>query len=120
MVDPIQLLEPAADGELPRPRLISEVYYQLRERLGQQGIMIDEYLIIEPHVGTDDRIPKDFLWFACYAVQGGSEGYYIHVDARLRERTTSSITHVPLFLGKTFMGEAHAWEIARACARILG
>jgi hypothetical protein len=51
---------------------------------------------------------------ACFAVTGGSEGHYIHVELLAGEE------RIPLFVGKTFEGMPHAWKVAMACAEALG
>ena len=69
---------------------------------------------------ADEPIGR-YRWIACYAVTGGSEGHYIHVD-RLYEAApyASAITQEPLFLGKTFGGYARACEIAAYVGARLG
>jgi hypothetical protein len=51
---------------------------------------------------------------ACYAVTGGNEGHYLHVELLTGEE------RILLFTGKTFEGMAHAWKVAMACADALG
>lgn len=50
---------------------------------------------------------------ACFAVTGGSEGHYVHVDA------LSSDGNRNLILGKTFLGFDHALELAGALSKLL-
>lgn len=99
---------------------------------------IDEYFH-GPDV--DALVPHNFRWIACYAVTGGSEGHYIHIDFMVpvdmitaeegeygdpEHKHDVSVNHcglwrmVRLALGKTFRGMDHACDIARRCAVLLG
>ena len=51
---------------------------------------------------------------ACYAVTGGSEGHYVHVDLHTVDGET-----VSLMVAKTFMGMDHAWKVAIKLADLL-
>ena len=52
-----------------------------------------------------------YRWIACYAVTGGSEGHYVHVD-RIWCEDYKPAQHEGLLLVKTFGGYAQACEIA--------
>ncbi len=103
--------------EVEPGRPLRDIFVELRAELGG---MIDEYFDIYPEVwrqgfGGVLQWPDNIKWIACYAVTGGSEGHYIHVDLIDREgRRTLT------FLGKTFQGMAHAQAIANRCAELLG
>ena len=67
------------------------------------------------------KTPYDgYRWWACYAVTGGSEGHYIHIDlaSGYGEQYTGTTFHV--ITGKTFMGMEHALKVANRCAELLG
>jgi hypothetical protein len=62
-----------------------------------------------------------YRWIACYAVTGGSEGHYIHVDRMyLKRECDRDFTREPLFLVKTFGGYAQACAIAAHLGARLG
>lgn len=104
---------------------------------GEYEALIDEYF---SGPSADGPVPHDYRWVACFAVTGGSEGHYIHVDFMVpvdrmvasegdfgEKQHELSIApgcrlwrNVRLALGKTFKGMDHACEIARRCAVLLG
>ena len=47
---------------------------------GEDGFGWAHYLPIVQQV-----MPKSRTWIACYAVKGGSEGYWVHIDLILRD-----------------------------------
>jgi len=62
-----------------------------------------------------------YRWIACYAVTGGSEGHYVHVDRIwARDAYKGELVHEPLFLAKTFGGYARACQIAALLGERLG
>lgn len=62
-------------------------------------------------LSATDALPV-YRWCAVYAVTGGSEGHYIHVDL-LVDTNKKELERIPLALGKTFEGLDAAY---RACA----
>lgn len=68
--------------------------------------------------GVHARWPDGIRFIACFAVTGGSEGHYVHVDAYREIDGRFAVTQ--LFIGKTFRGMAHAQRIANLCAELLG
>jgi hypothetical protein len=57
----------------------------------------------------------DHRSIACYAVTGGSEGYYVHVDVHFRDGSPWSFATI-----KVWEGLDHAFKIAHRCAELLG
>lgn len=122
-----------------RGRKVVEIADELRQRLdavpGSQDEtgwvcpFIDEYFGLstvwqhkhsngKPYYSggcADVEWPSDYRWLACYAVTGGSEGHYIHIDFVRDDGAFEGV-----FLGKTFRGMAHAQRIAAKCAELLG
>lgn len=103
-------------------RPLAEIYNELRAVLDEQD-MIDEYFSVASDFKREAaRWPNGWRWVACYAVTGGSEGHYVHVDVISdveiggKHVRTSQL----IFLGKTFRGMDHAQKIAAACATALG
>lgn len=105
---------------------IRELYQTLRreiEALDHDGF---EYFSLSSNLQYDDKARQDqpigrCRWIACYAVTGGSEGHYIHVDRiYLAKDYAREFSHEPLFLGKTFGGYARACEIAAYLGARLG
>jgi hypothetical protein len=59
--------------------------------------------------------PNEWSWIACFAVTGGSEGHYVHIEVIHRGGTRQIMaTH------KTFGGRARAQLIASRAALLLG
>ena len=65
----------------------------------------------------DAQIPLNTHWIACYAVEGGSEGHYIHVEF-IVSQDYGEATRDLAFLGKTFMGIDHALRIAGVLTKV--
>jgi len=84
-----------------------------RERLSDEGISMAEWRV-NTTVPFWALIPNP-RWIACYAVTGGSEGHYVHVDLIGSEEARKLV-----FLCKTFEGMDHAYKIAQRCAELLG
>ena len=66
-----------------------------------------------------DVLAIHFNWIAVWAVPGGSEGHYIHVElvgeAQAQEdRIAGRKVSRCIFLGKTFMGLDHAMDVVKA------
>lgn len=99
---------------------VADVYQKLRGILEAEGL-IDEYfsLSIETDL-TFWKLQESYRWIACYAVTGGSEGHYVHLDliGGYGQDWTGKALH--LITGKTFLGLAHALKIANRCAELLG
>ncbi len=109
-----------------------------REGLIDEGLSIfpslTKYNHAEPWGVADDspcqktfeELLPGFRCVACFAVTGGSEGHYIHVellgwDEEQSRRTGQSVgTRVLVFIGKTFQGLAHAQALASRLAVLLG
>lgn len=103
--------------EIEPGRQLADIHKELRAALGG---LIDEYFDIDPEVRRNGfcgllQWPDNIHWIACYAVTGGSEGHYIHIDLIDRDGNRTLT-----FLGKTFQGMQHARCIADRCADELG
>jgi hypothetical protein len=100
------------------PRKTAEILAELNARLDAKGLRPDEYgfsLSASREIDNGSDWPLHYAWVACYAVTGGSEGHYIHIDVINRENQRILIS-----LGKTFQGMEFALKVANACARHLG
>lgn len=62
---------------------------------------------------TRSHWPLDYHWIAVFAVTGGSEGHYVHVEAITGEKREL------LFLGKTFRGMDNALAAVALLTKIL-
>jgi len=98
---------------------VADVCRKLRAILDAENL-IDEYFSLS--IETDQtfwKLLEDYRWIACYAVTGGSEGHYIHVDLvqGFDRDYTGKALH--LITGKTFLGLEHALKIANRCAELL-
>jgi len=60
-----------------------------------------------------------YRWIACFAVTGGSEGHYIHIDAVSGYDGDNAGVCLHLLTGKTFLGLDHAIKIASRCTQLL-
>ncbi|MFH1921776.1 MAG: hypothetical protein ABIP48_18075 [Planctomycetota bacterium] len=82
---------------------------------------IDEYFSIghDHPRGAEDQPIGQFWRIICYAVTGGNEGHYVHVEI-VREKGLPGEQIDTLALGKTFRGWDHAWTMAKRCAELLG
>ncbi len=98
----------ATDG-----RTVGEIAKELERRIG--GV---EYV----EAGSSGRAapwPANPRWLACYAVLGGNEGHYVHVDA-LHQQASGPATVQQLLIIKVLTGREHALAVASLCARLLG
>lgn len=95
------------------PATINKVYDYLSKSMSDD--MIDEYFSNSSRYNGrgDQNFPQDYNWIACYAVTGGSEGHYVHVDIIKEDKRTL------LYLAKTFRGYDHACEIAAHLGKML-
>jgi hypothetical protein len=101
-----------------RVKAIGEVFAELVAVTGELGPGHDEYFIV-----TTDHHGE--LWpdgrIACYAVTGGSEGHYVHVDVISSDTATGDASQPgTVLLAKTFDGFDAAHAFAGQLARILG
>ena len=98
---------------------VADVFHLLQAVLHEEDL-IDEYfdLCIETDQ-TYFSLVEDYRWTACYAVKGGSEGHYIHVDLVQGYDCDYKGTSLHLVTGKTFLGLGHAMKIANRCAELL-
>jgi len=83
-----------------------ELFNRLSDKLEP---LIDEYFSLDFRLKKEDPAPKRFHHIACYAVVGGSEGHYIHIDFTLPDEKRLSFA-----LAKTFGGMENALKIANA------
>lgn len=99
-----------------RGRPIADIFRELETRLKDENL-IDDYFddtsrLFHDRGGPD--WPTSWRWIACFAVTGGSEGHYVHVEV------IQGGTRRLMFTGKTFAGMEHAYKMARRCAEHLG
>ena len=70
-----------------RPNTLKEIYQEVRKQLEPySSLMADvDYFsygdVIKRKCGTPEYWPEQCHWTKVYYVTGGSEGYYIHVEA---------------------------------------
>jgi hypothetical protein len=60
----------------------------------------------------DKKESTDYIRLGCFAVEGGSEGHYIHVAIITADNYSETI-----YLGKTFMGLEHALKVSNICTQ---
>lgn len=98
---------------------VADVCRRLRAVLESEDL-IDEYFSVS--IDTDQpfqKLAENYRWVACYAVTGGSEGHYIHIDLIHGYDQDWSGKALHLITGKTFLGLNHAQKIANRCAELL-
>lgn len=97
-------------------RKARDVFKDVEQALRERGLYPDEYFSCEL---KNDALWPEYRWLACYAVRGGSEGYYVHVDA-IDSKTGSRQL---ILLGKTLQwgatGRQYINSIANALTEIL-
>ena len=65
--------------------------------------------------GHENAWPTEWQWISVFAVTGGSEGHYVHVEIIHRNGARQLV-----FLFKTFGGRAHAQLVTARTAALLG
>lgn len=106
-------------------RTVQDVLTDLNAALAAQGLEPDEYGFSDiTRLVSHDRKsapwPARYRWIAVFAVTGGSEGYYVHIDAIVSHDGGRREERTPLGLAKTFSGMEHALKIASAATLLLG
>lgn len=105
-----------------RMKTVQEVFDELKARLEAENLVPDEYF----HADIEHRynnntpeempIPSEFWRVACFAVKGGSEGYYFHIGVILKDGK-----YQDLFIGKTLRegenGINYANQVIGACTK---
>ena len=67
---------------------------------------------------NDKPIPAEYWNLIAFAVEGGSEGYYVHFGAILRAESAAPPSYVDFATAKTYSAES-AYELARETSRFL-
>lgn len=114
-------------------RLLSRVL-EFPSRRGEDSPLLEEYFSCQWGTSYQELTGDDtweslwrfkgrkFRWVAAFAVTGGSEGHYVHVELVAWERggADAKRTTLPLFLGKTFQGYESACKAAALLGALLG
>ena len=100
-----------------RKKTLGEVYNETCQFLKERDIWDNlDYFHLDRDYSDKEYSKKPFpawKWIACYAVVGGSEGHYIHVDI-----ITTNGEQKPLFLGKTFLGMEYALHVSNMLTKV--
>jgi hypothetical protein len=115
--------EPEKEG-----KLISELIQAINEHLKGAGIEAEEYdFSVNPTIRWDSpeaRIPARYNHLIAYAIEGGSEGYYVHVgclqhdkEAYAKEKMPKS-TYTDWGFAKTYSPDS-AYALAKEAQRFL-
>ena len=100
-----------------RKRTFGEIYKETRQFLEERDIWdsLDYFHLSRDYKDDkfEDKLFPNWRWIACYAVVGGSEGHYIHVDIIDMDGKTTQ-----LFLGKTFMGMDYALYVSNMLTKV--
>ena len=100
-------------------RPVMEIYRKLEALVHSAGLIVDEYFTISPDAEYTHNLvewPDNVVCIMCYAIEGGSEGHYVHVDVQVRNgRDTETIG---VFLIKTFLGMGHVLRLSNTLTRI--
>jgi len=97
-------------------RPLSEIHKRLSSGLEDSGLRIDEYFSVSSDL-RDEVWPKNVRRIVVFAVQGGSEGHYVHVDVYTSEHGEETKV-ATLFLIKTFLGMEHALRLSNELTRM--
>lgn len=102
---------------LERKKTYAEVFEELVQVLKEQGVYDGlDYFSNMMRREQEKGEFRDWRWIACYAVEGGNEGHYIHV-ATIFDNTSEHWKTETVFMGKTFMGMDHALNVANICTK---
>lgn len=92
-----------------RNKTIQEVYDEVVMFLKENNVFDElDYFLISNN--KDAEFPSD-NWIACYAVVGGSEGHYIHVDV-------IGTGYKNIFIAKSFKGFDHALTVSNMLSKV--
>lgn len=82
LADNLGFVPPPAPLDLwdDQPRSYADVIRELNVRLKDLIADIGEDFSCAAWGKEKEAMPKSWRWISCYAVRGGSEGYYVHVD----------------------------------------
>ena len=87
-------------------KTVHEVYSELVAILKENGIYNEiDYFSSMSYKGKE-IFPK-YRWVGCFAIEGGNEGHYIHVETIDVEGIRAL-----LYVGKTFEGLDHALKLS--------
>jgi hypothetical protein len=101
------------DGD--KPTQVVLLMGTLNAYLASIGLQPEEYgFNVAPACAESDRIPERYRWLVAFAIEGGSEGYYIHVAAI----DSATGTYTNLGLAKTYSAKS-AYALAREAQRFL-
>jgi hypothetical protein len=101
-------------------RPLEEIYKKVISRIEDNGLIIDEYATISSDARLEHKLeewPDDVSRIMCYAVRGGSEGHYVHVDVVV-SKPYEKPEVIGIFLIKTFLGMDHALRLSNVLTQI--
>lgn len=110
------------------PKTVRQVYKCVCRALRVMGLdgqddACLEYFDLDRYPPRDSqewwKVRGEYRRVACYAVTGGNEGHYIHVDF-VGPTNPELSARVSVMLGKTFCGMEHATKVASALSCLLG
>jgi hypothetical protein len=102
-------------------RPLAEILKKLSSGLQDAGLIVDEYFDVSPDARYEQKLdewPENAWRILCFAVEGGSEGHYVHVDVLLQQPYAPP-KYVSMFLLKTFLGLEHALRLSNELTRLL-
>jgi hypothetical protein len=99
-------------NEVGKP--MEEVMEFLKQEITNAGINLEEYDYFQAGCLGPENWPVLYRRIVAFAIPGGNEGHYIHLDIYAMDGKVETIV-----LGKTFMGMDHALELSNCLSRIL-
>ena len=99
-------------NEVGKP--MTEVMKFFEQEIAKAGINLDEFDYFQASCLGPENWPVLYRRIVAFAIPGGSEGHYIHLDIYTMDGSVEN-----LVLGKTFMGMDHALELSNCLSRIL-
>lgn len=99
-----------------RKKTFGEVYEEVKQFLKERDIWdnFDYFTLVDSY--RKETVEQPFpvwRWIACYAVVGGNEGHFVHID--IIDQTGKNI---PFCHGKTFLGMDYALYAANMLTRV--
>jgi hypothetical protein len=98
---------------LERVKTYNEVFEEMVQELKEERVYDElDYFSNVSRDKRNETFPSRYQCIACFAVRGGSEGHYIHIDV------ISESGRETIFLGKTFLGLEHALKVSNICTQL--
>ena len=107
------------DGIAEEGVLVSDLLTAINKHCGNIAEEYDFSMSPALSSAREIRIPASYRFLIAYAIKGGSEGYYVHIGAILRQTDpAATVPYVDFGFAKTWSA-ASAYALANAAQRFL-